>query len=154
VASVTIPTTDDLTVVPGDVCVQTGVTTTERIVIQGNAAPRWVVVPVLWPYLFALFVRGYRIELPMTYDALDLWRRMHRIAWVGTLGGTAAVPVGALAGLPAPMCLLAVPVAFLGFGVWNGLAHRPGIRRTWRGRTKLLRVHPAAAAEIDRLLRS
>ena len=139
-------------VVPGGVCVKTGVRTREFVVIRGSTRPAWVHVLLLftvlgWMFASSMASRRYRVEVPFQHRAWDRWNRIRWVAWgVGT-GSVVAAYGASAAGVPhsgAPLCLT---LGALLLGVGNGLVHTVGFRQR-HDLLVMTRVHPDAIAAI------
>lgn len=129
------------------VCVKTGATTDERVVMRGSTRPGWVDVLVVvsvigWIIAAANTSRGYRIELPFLHARHDRWRRLRALCWaLGALGVVLAATL-------ARGEFLVLAVAAVVGGLVNAQVNSVGMRQNRAGELMLVRVHPAAAAAI------
>jgi hypothetical protein len=142
-------------VVPSDVCVKSGVPTTDRVIIRGSTAPRWVMVLLVftivgWLFATAMTSRRYRVEVPFEHSLYDGWRQLRNfVVAVGSVGVIAAV-VASLNGLGHPWVPLLLTVGAVALGTANTLRHHVGVQQRGPETLVLTRVHPAAAEAIVR----
>ena len=138
-------------------CAKSGEPTSQRVTLRGSAMPSWVnVLPVF--SFFAMLLAGaktsrpYVIDLPLSREAHDKWRRGHLTAWVIGLIGGATFLFAALQGTEYPPVVgrTGVLVAFGGviFGMINGYMNSVGVTLTRDHALLLKRVHPAFAASL------
>lgn len=139
-------------VVPGEVCVRTGVPTRQRVTIRGATVPRWVHVLIVFSFFAWLIAQGnsqrhYRVEVPFLHHAWDRWNRIRRVAWALGVGGVVASFWASASGVPNGAALLALTAGGLVLGVGNALLHTVGFRQ-YDGLLVMTRVHPDAVAAI------
>jgi hypothetical protein len=139
-------------VVPGGVCVRTGVPTRQFVIIRGSTVPRWVHVLLPLTFLGWIFASGmasrrYRVEVPFVHRQWDRWNRLRLAAWAIALSGVIMTCGAALADVPHAGSFLCLTAGGVVLGVGNGLANTVGFVQ--RGDLLLMtRVHPDAVAAI------
>ena len=140
-------------VLASDVCVKTGLPTSERVTIRGATVPSWIHALLVFTFLGWVFAnaaasRRYRISVPFRHDAYNRWRRVRSLAWI--LGGAGIVlTVGSLrAGVSDGGAFLCLSAGALVLGVANGLLGTIGVRQHG-DRLVVTRVHRDAAVAIE-----
>ncbi|WP_418063470.1 hypothetical protein [Pimelobacter simplex] len=139
-------------VVPGEVCVKTGVRTREFVVLRGSTTPPWVHVLLIvtivgWLWASAMAARRYRVEVPFVHRHWDRWRSIRRAALLLGLVGVILACWASVAGVPHSAAFLGLTVGAVVLGVGNSLVNTVGV--TQRGDLLLLtRVDPDAVVAI------
>ena len=143
--------TGSTVVVDIDICVKSGVATTQRVTLRGQTTPAWVSVLLLFTiigYLFAgaMTSRRYRVTLPFAHAVHDRWRN-RRLGWAVGLAGAGALLVAATIGDGyVGLCVgvgLALMAGGLAIGTTNALTNNVGIHMTRDNELVLTRAHRA-----------
>ncbi|MBM7519735.1 hypothetical protein [Nocardioides nitrophenolicus] len=139
-------------VVPGDVCVKTGVPTRQRVTISGATVPSWVHALIVFSFLAWLIAqsnsqRRYRVEVAFQHAAWDRWNRLRRLAWALGTGGLVAAFWASTSGVPHGLAFLALTAGGFVLGLGNALVHTVGFRQQ-DDLLVMTRVHPDAVAAI------
>jgi hypothetical protein len=125
-------------VVASEICVKSGIRTTERVIIRGSTIPGWVNVLLFftvigWLIASRMTSRRYRIDLPFTHAIHGRWRRIRRIAWLLGLVGVGGTIWAAQADVEHAGMLLGLSIGGLTLGLRNAWGpqrrHPSGSRR-------------------------